>query len=190
MKNSLVVITLVALVSNFQFTNIAFAVAAESPVEAEVSPPGDIPDSQAFIVFKSPFGFSIKVPEGWSRKDGKDGAIFNDKYNLISLTYGLSDMPVDMAYAKSALVPDLEKTGRAVQITKIEEVPLKSGKTIKIAYDSNSEPNDVTNKQVREENERFYFVKSGKLVVLQLSAPKGADNVDQWQLISSSFKWN
>jgi hypothetical protein len=43
---------------------------------------------------------------------------------------------------------------------------------------------------VREENEAFYFAKNGKLVLLQLSAPKGADNVDQWKLISSSFRWN
>ena len=73
-----------------------------------------------------------------------------------------------------------------MQITRTEEVLLKSGKTINIAYDSNSEPNDVTDKQVREENERLYFVNNGKLVVLQLSAPKGADNADQWQFISAS----
>ena len=190
MKKSLIAMTLIALVGNFPLANMALAAAAEAPVAAEVSPPGDIPDSQAFITFKSTMGFSIKVPEGWSHKDGKDGAVFNDKYNHISLMFGASDMPVDLAYAKSALVPDLEKNGHAVQINKIEEVVLKSGKVVKIAYDSNSEPNDVTNKKVREENERFYFVKNGKLVVLQLSAPKGADNVDQWQLISSSFKWN
>ena len=190
MKKSMFAILLITGSIWLLTAGIVYAATAEAPVAPEVSAPGDIPDSQAFIVFKSSVGFSIKVPEGWSRKDSKDGAIFNDKYNHISLIYGASDMPVDMAYAKSALVPELEKTGRAVQITKIDEVPLKSGKTIKIAYDTNSEPNDVTNKQVREENERFYFVKSGKLVVLQLSAPKGADNVDQWQLISSSFKWN
>lgn len=191
MSKSLFAIPLITVsICCFPLAGSVYAAPAETPVAPEVSAPGDIPDSQAFIVFKSSVGFSIKVPEGWSRKDGKDGAIFNDKYNLISLTYGVSDLPVDMAYAKSALVPDLEHSERAVQISKIEEVPLKSGKTIKIAYDSNSAPNDVTNKQVREENERFYFVKSGKLVVLQLSAPKGADNVDQWQLISSSFKWN
>ena len=186
MKKSLIAISFVVFVSNFQIANAA----SEAPVAAEVSPPGDIPDSQAFVVFKSPIGFSIKVPEGWSRKDGKDGTDFSDKYNQISLIYGASDMTVDLAYAKSSLAPELEKNGHAVQITKIDEVALKPGKTIKIAFDSNSEPNDVTNKKVREENERFYFVKNGKLVILQLSAPKGADNVDQWQLISSSFKWN
>ena len=190
MSKSLFAILLVTGSLCFPTSGIVYAASAETPIAPEVSAPGDIPDSQAFIVFKSPAGFSIKVPEGWSRTDGKDGTTFNDKYNHISLTNGLSDIPFDMAYSKSILVPDLEKTGRAVQVTKTEEVPLKSGKTVKIVYDSNSEPNDVTNKQVREENERFYFVKSGKLVVLQLSAPKGADNADQWQLISSSFKWN
>ena len=191
MKKSLFAVSLLLLsLGCLPVSGSAYAATAEAPVAPEVSPPGDIPDSQAFIVFKSPIGFSIKVPEGWARKDSKDGTIFNDKYNHISLNYGVSDLPVDLAYAKSALAPDLKKNGRAVQITKIEEVTLKSGKTVKISYDSNSEPNNVTNKQVREENERFYFVKNGKLAVLQLSAPNGADNVDQWQLISSSFRWN
>ena len=190
MKKSSFSILLIAVSILFPTGCSVYAATAEAPVAPEVSAPGDIPDSQAFIVFKSSAGFSIKVPEGWSRKDGKDGTVFNDKYNHISLMNGVSDTPVDMAFAKSGLVPDLEQTGRAVKVTKIEEVPMKSGKVIKIAYDSNSEPNDVTNKQVREENERFYFVKNGKLVVLQLSAPKGADNVDQWKLISTSFKWN
>jgi hypothetical protein len=42
---------------------------------------------------------------------------------------------------------------------------------------------------VREENERFFYAGKSKLVQLTLSAPKGADNVDQWKLISSSFRW-
>jgi hypothetical protein len=94
-----------------------------------------------------------------------------------------------MAYAKSTLAPEIEKSGRAVRITEIAEVKLRSGRTIKIAYDANSEPNEVTNKQIRQENERFYFARNGELVMLSLTAPKGADNVDQWRLISSSFRW-
>ncbi|MEO6607843.1 MAG: hypothetical protein ABIN69_05185 [Aestuariivirga sp.] len=190
MSKSLWAILLVTGAMWFTVPVTVYAAAAETPVAPEVSAPGDIPDSQAFIVYKSPSGFSIKVPEGWSRKDGTDATVFNDKYNHISLINGTSAMPIDLAYAKSTLVPELEKNGRAVKVTKLEEVQLKSGKTVKIAYDSNSEPNAVTNKQVREENERYYFVKNGKLVTLQLSAPKGVDNVDQWQLISSSFAWN
>lgn len=162
---------------------------AETAVAPEVSPPGDIPDNQAFIVFSSPTGFSVKVPEGWARKDGANETVFSDKYNRITLTTGSLSQPLDLAYAKSTLAPEIEKSGRAVKIVKISDVKLKSGKAIKISYDANSEPNEVTNKQVRQENERFYYSKDGKLVALGLTAPKGADNVDQWKMISSSFRW-
>lgn len=168
----------------------AFAAGTEAPVAPEVSPPGDIPDNQAFILFKSPAGYSVRVPEGWARKDAGDQTEFSDKYNHITLTVMEARTPLDLSEAKAVLGPGIEKAGRAVSITRISEVKLKAGKAIKIAYDSNSEPNAVTNKQVREENEAFFFVKDGKLVSLQLSAPKGADNVDQWKFISSSFRWN
>jgi hypothetical protein len=165
------------------------AVAAETAIAPEVSPPGDIPDNQAFIVFKSPAGFSIKVPEGWARTDGPAATVFNDKYNHISLAAGDVAAALDVAYAKSTLAPEIEKSGHAVKILKVSEVTLKAGKAIKISFDSNSEPNAVTNKQVREENEAFFYARDGKMVTLRLSAPKGADNVDQWKLISSSFRW-
>lgn len=171
-------------------TGSAFAAGQESPVAPEVSPPGDIPDNQAFIRFKSPEGFSLKVPEGWAQKDNGAETVFNDKYNHIAISVTNFQSALDVAFAKSDLGPAIEKSGRAVAITKISEVKLKGGTAIKIAFDSNSEPNSVTNKQLREENERFYFAKDGKLVALQLSTPKGADNVDQWKLISSSFRWN
>jgi hypothetical protein len=165
------------------------ALAAETAVKPEINPPGDIPDSQVFVKFTSPQGFTIKVPEGWARKDDGGKTVFNDKYNKIVLASDALAQPLDLAYAKSALAPDIEKTGRAVKILKIVNAKLKSGDAVRVIYESNSEPNSVTNKQVREENERYYFAKDGKLVSLDLSAPKGADNVDQWQLISSSFRW-
>lgn len=166
------------------------AAGPEAPVSPEVSPPGDIPDSQAFVLFKSPAGFSLKVPEGWARKSTANETVFSDKYNHISLTVGDAPDRIDLPFAKTKLAPELEHSGRAVKITAISAVKRKVGTVIKIAFESNSEPNQVTNKQVREENERFYFVRGNKLVLLQLSAPKGADNVDQWRLISSSFRWN
>src|SRR3954452_163495 len=34
----------------------------------EVNPAGDIPDTQAYVAYSPPgAGFSVKVPEGWSR---------------------------------------------------------------------------------------------------------------------------
>ena len=162
---------------------------AEAPLAAEVSPPGDIPDNQAFVTFTSPDGYSIKVPEGWARKDDGAKTTFSDKYNHILLQQTEVAQTVDEAYAKSTLIPDLQKNGRAVDKVTIKSLTLKSGTVVALDYDSNSEPNAVTNKQIREENESLYFVKDKKLVTLTLSAPKGADNVDQWLLMANSFRW-
>lgn len=166
-----------------------FAAGAETAITPEVNPPGDIPDSQVFIRFESPAGFSLKVPEGWARTDAPNQTVFNDKYNRIALGIGDLAQPLDLSFGKATLAPDIEKSGHAVKIIKVLDVKLKAGNAIRVIYESNSEPNSVTNKQIREENERFFFARDGKLVTLDLSAPKGADNVDQWKLISSSFRW-
>ena len=162
---------------------------AETAIAPEVSPPGDIPDNQSFVTFASPSGYSIKVPEGWARKDDGVKTTFSDKYNHVLLLQGETVQPIDEAYAKSTLIPDLQKNGRAVDKVIIKKLALKAGAAIALDYDSNSEPNAVTNKQVREENESLYFSKEKKLVTLTLSAPKGADNVDQWLFMANSFRW-
>ena len=59
--------------------------AAEKAVQAENNPPGDIPDNQVFVSYSSPRGFTLQVPEGWSRVDRRDGVHFFDKYNLIDV---------------------------------------------------------------------------------------------------------
>ena len=167
----------------------AAAAPAEKPLAAEVSPPGDIPDNQAFVTFTSPFGFSVKVPEGWARKDEGAKTTFSDKYNHLVLQSSDTAQAVNEAFAKSSLVTDLQKNGRAVDKIAVKTLALKSGPVIVLEYDSNSEPNAVTNKEIREENENLYFVKGKQLITLTMSAPKGADNVDQWNLMANSFRW-
>jgi hypothetical protein len=168
--------------------NTSFA-GTEVPVTPEVSPPGDIPDSQVFIVYKSPAGFSFKVPEGWARRDAGNTTRFQGKYDVVASTLTQISQPLDVNYAQQKLVGDIQK-GRAVTIGKISIAKLSGGNAVKIAYSENSEPNTVTGKQIRMESERFYFAKDGKLVALYLSAPLGSDNVDQWNLMSASFHWN
>src|SRR5260370_380447 len=52
-------------------------------------------------------------------------------------------------------------------------------------------PDDqVFGKPVSVEHERFLFFKDGKTVTLDFAAPAGADNIDQWKLMSNAFKWN
>ncbi|MDE2384857.1 MAG: hypothetical protein KGO53_09575 [Alphaproteobacteria bacterium] len=185
MKSTLNTILFAALIA----VPIASSAWAEAPVAAEVSPPGDIPDNQAFVMFTSPTGYAVKIPEGWSRKDDGTKTTFSDKYNHVALQ--LTDVPhaIDEAYAKASLVPDIQTSGRAVDGLSVKTLKLKSGPVIAIEYASNSEPNAVTNKQVREENERIYFVKDKQMMMMTLSAPVGADNVDQWLFMANSFRW-
>src|SRR3954447_10917710 len=66
-----------------------------TPAAKDASPPGDIPDNQAFVAYRPPgASFSVKGPEGWSRAD-KNGAItFTDKLNSIGIaSHGAGSAP-------------------------------------------------------------------------------------------------
>jgi hypothetical protein len=163
--------------------------ASERPVTPEKNPPGDIPDNQVFIDYRSSLGFNIKVPEGWARRETSDGATFSDKYNTIALAMSERSDAVTLANVKQQEAVELEKTGKAVRVIAVKSVKLPSGSAVVVSYSSNSEPNPVTEKAIREENERYFFWQNGKLVTLTLSAPLGADNADQWDLMAKSFRW-
>lgn len=162
----------------------------EAAIAPEKNPPGDIPDDQVFITFKSPNGFSLKVPEGWSRKDAPEGVSFADKYGTIDVAVKASPATPTVASVRAGEAGELEKTGHAVKIASVKEVKLASGPAIQIIYSSNSDSNPVTNKRVRLENERFLMAHAGKLAAVTFSAPMGADNADQWKLMSNSFRWD
>ena len=164
--------------------------AQEAPIAKEKNPPGDIPDDQVFIVYKSTLGFSLKVPEGWGRKDAPDGTSFADKYGQIVISIKPVNAPLTLASARAGDVLELEKAGHAVKVSAVTEVKLPAGPAIRIVFGSNSEPNAVTGKQIRLENERFLIGHGDKVATLTFSAPAGADNADQWTLMSQSFGWH
>jgi hypothetical protein len=163
--------------------------AAETAVAPEKNPPGDIPDNQVFILYTSPLGFSIKVPEGWARQERADGVRFSDRYNIIDLTVSKTAEPPTAASVRSRESAELLKAGHAAELKAVKDLRLKSGVAVLVSYTSNSDPNPVTNKRIRLEHDRYLMFKSGTLVSLDMSAPLGADNVDQWQLMSNSFHW-
>lgn len=160
------------------------AIAAEKAVKPEKNPPGDISDSQVFVSYKSPLGFVLQVPEGWARKEQADGAVFNDKYGRIEVTVADGALPDPQAAGD-----DLKAKGRAVVLHKVEKAKRPAGEAVYLTFDNNSEPNAVTNKQIRLESDRYLFAANGKVATITFSAPKGADNVDQWLSMSESFKW-
>ena len=185
-----VLLSVVIAVSVFSATVAVWptlADAAEQAVAPERNPPGDISDSQVFISYAGP-GFSMQVPEGWSRNDLVGGATFSDKYNLIEAS--IADAPVapTIESAKLDEAAAMSASGHAVEISGIKSVKLDGGQAIRIDYHSNSEPNDVTGKQIRLERVRYLYYKGGKMVRLDMAAPAGADNVDQWLVMANSVK--
>jgi len=165
------------------------ALAQEKPVAREVNPPGDIPDNQVFVTYTSPLGFSLKTPEGWARKDSPQGVSFADKYGWIEVTISSAAAAPTLATAKTGEAAELERNGRAVKIEAVRAATLPSGPAVRIEYTSNSEPNAVTGKKLRLENQRYLIARNGRLARLTFSAPAGADNADQWKLMSDSFAW-
>ncbi len=161
----------------------------QQPLAAEKNPPGDIPDNQAFVAFKSPLGFSIKVPEGWARREGPATVSFIDKYNALQVVVAPRAAAPTMASLKANEIADLEKSPKAVRVASVKQVALTAGPAFIVHYGANSDPNPVTNKAIRLDAAKYYFWKAGKLATLTLSAPAGADNVDQWQLMAGSFTW-
>jgi hypothetical protein len=162
--------------------------AAEQTVPAENNPPGDIPDNQVFVSYRSPFGFTLQVPEGWSRADRPDGVRFFDKYNIIDIDVAQSAAAPNADSVRSREAAALA-SGHAVKIASVNDVKLSGGPAVRIVYTANSEPNPVTSKQIRLEHERFIFFKDGKTATADSAAPQGADNADQWRLMANSFQW-
>src|SRR3954451_23507459 len=87
---------------------------APNPNAKESSPPGDIPDNQAFVAYRPPGGgFSVKVPEGWSRITSGGAVTFTDKLNSIRMESTSGARPTAAA-ARSEL-PQLAQTVKGFQ---------------------------------------------------------------------------
>jgi hypothetical protein len=165
----------------------------ENAVAPEVNPPGDIPDSQAFVGYtNSAGGYRLEVPEGWARTENGGAVSFVNKFDgvKVDVAPSMSATAKDAASVRANEAKAIEKQGHAVSITNVSDVKLPGGNAVVIKYTSNSDPNPVTNKKVRLENETYVFSRNGKEAMVTVWAPQGADNVDQWQRMSKSFRWN
>jgi hypothetical protein len=163
--------------------------AAAHDAVREANPPGDIPDNQVFVVYRSPLGFSIKAPEGWARHETAATVSFADRYNIVAIAIvprAAAPTSDDLA---SHEVADMRRDGKMSNVSAVKAVRLPSGDAFVVTYQSSSESSPVTNKAIRLDNERYFFWKGGRLATLTLCAPVGADNADQWKLIAGSFAW-
>ena len=163
----------------------------ENAVAPEVNPPGDIPDSQAFINYTNGAGkYELDVPEGWARTENGSSVGFVNKFDGVKVDVGVTPAgKKNAATVRNDEAKVLQAQGHAVSISAVSDVKLPAGDAVVIKYTSNSKPNAVTNKTLRLENETYVFFRNGREAMLTLWAPKGADNVDQWQRMSKSFRW-
>ena len=141
---------------------------AANPNAAENSPPGDIPDNQVYVRYHPPGAhFSLKVPEGWGRSQSSGTVTFTDKLNSVAM----SEQPASGKASGAAL----ERAGQTAYRTRSQ---------------AKAPPNPVTGKATTDAVERYVYDHGGRRLVLTLSGPKGADNVDPWRIISDSVRWS
>jgi hypothetical protein len=160
------------------------------PNGPEVSPAGDIPDNQAYVPYSAPgTNVTIKVPEGWSRSSAAGATTFTDKLNSIAIEQGKAAGAVTVAQAKRADVPALARSVKGFRLQSVALLQRTAGPVVRIRYLAVAKKNPVTGKGGTDAVERYLFVKSGKELVLTLSGPKGADNVDPWKIVTNSVAW-
>jgi hypothetical protein len=161
-----------------------------NPNGPEVSPAGDIPDNQAYVAYAPPSaGFTVKVPEGWSRSTTGGAVTFTDKLNAIRIEAVKAPTALTVGEATRAELPKLARTVKGFTRAKVTAVARKAGKAVRITYLADAGTNSVTGKSGTNAVERYVFFHGGKDVILTLSGPKGADNVDPWRIVTDSVTW-
>ena len=166
----------------------------ETAVAPEVNPPGDIPDTQAFVTFQNTTGgYQLEVPEGWARMaappEYRANVTFVSKYDGVSVHVTSAAAAPTTASVRANEAKLIQSQVHAVTINNVSEANLPGGKAVVIKYTSNSDPNPVTDKRVRLEDVTYVFYRNGKEAMLTMWAPQGADNIDQWNRMANSFRW-
>jgi hypothetical protein len=157
---------------------------------SEVNPAGDIPDDQAFVAYTPPGSrYSVKVPEGWSRRRSGGAVTFTDKLNFIRMESVPAQHPPSIASARRTLVPQIARSVKGFQPGRVSAVSRQAGRAVRITYLADAPANAVTARTSRDAVERYVFFHNGTDVILTLSGPKGADNVDPWRIVSDSLRF-
>jgi hypothetical protein len=130
------------------------------------------------------------VPEGWARTDAGDTVSFTDKLNTVTVRELAGRPQPTPESVRTGEVADIVAHGRNVTPDAVDQVSLPAGPAIRATYSVDAAADPVTGRSVRDDAELFVFWKDGTEVLLTLSGPHGADNVDPWKTISTSFRWN
>ncbi|GAC1305278.1 MAG: lipoprotein [Vulcanimicrobiaceae bacterium] len=145
----------------------------------QTSPPGDIPDTQAFVPYRSRDGYTVLAPEGWSRTVSGSTVTFATNYNGERVALQAISDP---AAAVRRAFP-------GVANVRVSHVRQGQATVTLVRFTSRSAADAVTGRSIALDNASYVFVRGSRAAMLSLWAPRGADNVDQWQKIVHSFAW-
>jgi hypothetical protein len=156
----------------------------------ENNPAGDIPDNQVFVPFTAATGlFTVSVPEGWARSSDGAATLFTDKLNTIRIeTRALATAPNTESVTVEEL-PGVATATPGYRPGSVTAVQRTAGPVILVTYHGTSAADPVTGKTTADAVERYAYWRDGREVVLTLSGPVGADNVDPWRTITDSLHW-
>jgi hypothetical protein len=161
-----------------------------NPNAPETLPPGDIPDTIAYVPYAVPgHGLTFSTPEGWSRRSTPGGVIFTDKLNTVELVDTHALGPITVASARQTEVRKLAATVKGFKLRSVSVVSRPAGEAVRIKYLGYSTPDPVTGKFGVLAFERYEFFHNGREVSLVLSSPLGSDNVDPWRNVTSSLRF-
>ena len=93
---------------------------------ADTSPPGDIPDNQAFVRF-SGRGYSLKTPEGWDWTARGSVVTFADKFNAVRVEVLASPTPPTTATVKRRDAAKLAATAKGFQLRSVTRLAAPRG---------------------------------------------------------------
>ncbi|HEU0317878.1 MAG TPA: hypothetical protein VFR49_11145 [Solirubrobacteraceae bacterium] len=162
--------------------------AGVNPNAPESLPPGDIPDTVAYVPYAIPgAGYTLSTPEGWSRSSAGGVVTFTDKLNRVAITAAPAAGPITVAAVKGKVVPRLAAQVKGFKLQSVGSVARQAGPAVRTAYLAYSAPDPVTGKFGVLAVERYDFAHRGRDVTLTLSAPNGSDNVDPWNRITNSL---
>ena len=157
---------------------------------SESAPSGDIPDSTVYVPYRTASGHvQVTVPQGWARSTDAAGTVFTDKLNFIRIQEVPAASAPTVTTAHDTEAPKIQSAGSNVQVGDITTITRKAGDAVEIKYTADSAPDAVTGKVLHDAVERYEFFRNGTEVVLTLSGPIGADNVDPWRTVTDSLVW-
>lgn len=156
----------------------------------KVGPGGDIPDSTVFVPYRAASGgYVISVPEGWARTSSGGTVTFTNNLNSVTLTSMRQKSAPSETSARQTTVPQLQTSVTHFALVGISTVQRKAGSAVEIRYETDSAPNPVTGKVVRDDVQRYEFFHNGTELDVLVTGPVGGDNVDASRTITDSLQW-